>query len=162
MTSTTIDRPKARKRALRKLNKAQRQRIEAAVQAMLDVLDAVDAPSEDLEENDQGGDEHDGAEPSDDEEPSLGSFDAMTDQRKSWRRAELPLVFLADDAELEHDGREPDVDDEEDDPAEDAGNAVTRLRLSSPLPPRHALRISPIAPSGLHRAVSADACARSP
>jgi hypothetical protein len=76
---------------------------------MIDALDAMDAPAEDLEENDQGGDEHDGREPDVDEEPSLGSFDRMTDQRKSWR------VYgrFGLDCEHKHDGREPDADGEE-------------------------------------------------
>jgi hypothetical protein len=123
----TIDRPKARKRALRKLNAEQRRRIEAAVEAMIAALDAIDGDADlepslgyqpgrhvDLE------DEHDGREPPEDEEPSLGSFDRMTDQRKSWRQAELPAVWLATDAEHDRSDYEDGGDRERDD-AEESG-----------------------------------------
>jgi hypothetical protein len=124
----TIDRPKARKRALRKLNAAQRRRIEVAVEAMIEALNEIDG-DENLEPSlgYQPGrhvdveDEHDGREPdTDGEEPSLGSFDRMTDQRKSWRQAEIP-GFRGVDAE--HDpaeGREGD-DERERDEAEESG-----------------------------------------
>jgi hypothetical protein len=178
MTDTpTIDRPRSRKRALRRLNAAQRRRIEAAVQAMIDALDAIDAPAEDLEEVDHGGpgdeddepalgwtdaesagagfnygaaisgqedepslgslavyelvsqaswahgrnndaeDEHDGREPDVDDEPSLGSFDRMTDQTKSWFQSARAMWFWVD---AEDDPAEREGEDErEQDPAED-------------------------------------------
>ena len=37
-------------------------------------------------DRDEREDEHDGCEPDEDGEPSLGSFDQMTDQRHSWRQ----------------------------------------------------------------------------
>jgi hypothetical protein len=126
MTSTTIDRPRARKRALRKLNAAQRQRIEAAVEAMIEALNEIDG-DENLEPSlgYQPGrhvdveDEHDGREPEDDSEQSLGSFDRMTDQRKSWRQAEIP-GFRGVDAEADPaEGREGDDEREG-----DTGNLV--------------------------------------
>jgi hypothetical protein len=59
-------------------------------------------------------DEFDGCEPGEDEEPSLGAFDRMLNQTKSWRHAEIPGVHW-DDAE--HDpaeGREGDDERERD------------------------------------------------
>jgi hypothetical protein len=146
-----------------------RRRIERAVERLITALDALDAPAEDLEETDppegpdpdaepslgsntntyQGAwatgsaddreDEHDGAEPSEDGEPLLGSFDRMTDQRKSWRQRE-GNAFCGLDAEADDSDREPSLgsvtsgwgsdrhsqedwagggrDDREDDPAE--------------------------------------------
>jgi hypothetical protein len=123
----TIDRARGRKRALRKLNAAQRLRIEAAVEAMIEALNEIDGdenlePSLGYQPNGHVDleDEHDGAEPGEDEEPSLGSFDRMTDQRKSWRVAEVP-GFHGDDAELDPaEGREGD-DERERDEAEESG-----------------------------------------
>jgi hypothetical protein len=64
----------------------------------------ADSPQGDLE------DEHDGSEPPEDAEPSLGSFDRMTDQSQSWRQRGEYQTGL--------DREEEDCDKEEDDPEE--------------------------------------------
>jgi len=56
-------------------------------------------------------DEHDGAEPPEDAEPSLGSFDRMVDQTKSWD----PKV---EDLYSSSDNEQDDCDAEDDDPEE--------------------------------------------
>ena len=81
-------------------------RIEEAIERLVEILDAFDAPAEDLEPSlgscnaewipQTSGlrpvdrldleDEHDGAEPDEEGEPSLGSLDAVTDQRQSYRQ----------------------------------------------------------------------------
>jgi hypothetical protein len=87
---------------------------------MIEALDSLDAPGEDLEENDQGGDEHDGAEPDVDDEPSLGSFNRMVNQERSYRQRQ-GRSFFYDDAEHDPaDSREGD-DEREGDPAEQSG-----------------------------------------
>jgi hypothetical protein len=56
------------------------------------------------------GDEHDGREPQEDDEPSLGSFDGMVSQLSSWKQR--AGWFAGSDREQD------DCDDEEDDPEE--------------------------------------------
>ena len=51
-------------------------------------LDNFDAPGEDLEEDDPGGEG--GPNGIVDDEPSLGSFNGMINQEKSWRQREVP------------------------------------------------------------------------
>ena len=52
--------------------------------------------------------EYDGAEQEDDSEPSLGSFDRMTDQSKSWRmHYGLTTAWACVDAELDRSDYEP-------------------------------------------------------
>lgn len=66
----------------------------------------------------QEDDSHDGREPDVCDEPSLGSFDRLIDQHHGWRQtAGSARTWLSHgncDAELEHSGREPDVDREPD------------------------------------------------
>jgi hypothetical protein len=57
-------------------------------------------------------DEHDGAEPPEDAEPSLGSFDRMLDQTKSWDMRTDDGFFSSSDCEQD------DCDKEDDDPEE--------------------------------------------
>lgn len=64
--TTDRPKPKARRRPLRKIDAAMRQRIEAAIERMIEALDAIDAPGEDREEEEEG----DGYA---DDEPSLGA-----------------------------------------------------------------------------------------
>jgi hypothetical protein len=114
MKSSTLPRrstlaPKPRRRPLR-LKPTERQRIEDAIERLVEILDAFDAPDDEKEPSlgsigststaewvpqtrwsqaDDGADledEHDGAEPNEDGEPSLGSLDAMPDQRQSYRQ----------------------------------------------------------------------------
>jgi hypothetical protein len=65
-----------------------------------------DSGTKDLE------DEHDGAEPPDDAEPSLGSFDRILDQTTSWDMRIDDCVFSSSDCEQD------DCDAEDDDPEE--------------------------------------------
>jgi hypothetical protein len=107
MTDTlTLPKPKARRP--RKIDAALRQRIEHAVEAMIEALNALDAPTEDLEEGDEGGDQHDDGEPDEDGEPSLGSVGVHElSSQSNWSAGGT------DDREGdEHDGAEPDVDNE--------------------------------------------------
>jgi hypothetical protein len=105
----TTNRPKPKRRVLRKIDAAMRQRIEAAIERMIEALDAIDAPGEDREEDEEGdeleinegedleGDELDSLEVADleisgeadgdrgdcvDDEPSLGSLDRRMSQTK--------------------------------------------------------------------------------
>ena len=82
-----------------------RQRMEQAVERILSVLDTLDAPDEDLQ--DGGDDELTG-----DEEPSLGWTSSTRQGGDQWT-GPLHSVMLYD-VEAEHDGREPDVDNEPD------------------------------------------------
>jgi hypothetical protein len=135
--STTIERPRARKpRALRKITAAQRRRIEEAVERMIAALDEIDATAEDLEPSlgssethpspyyttndasdhqegwsrgrrDDREEEHDGAEPDVEDEPSLGSVATHEHiSQATWSQGDT------NELEDQHDGREPDVEDE--------------------------------------------------
>ena len=67
-------------------------------------------------------DEHDGAEPDVDGEPSLGAFDRVIDQSKSWTQRLGPSTWhAAIDAELD------DADREDDDPAGDIADLEPSL-----------------------------------
>jgi hypothetical protein len=92
-------------------------RKEAAheIERLIALLDRLDAPGTDLEP-----DEDD--EPQGDEEPSLGSVDNAANQEKWAPSGSYGLRDI--DLEEQHDGREPDVDDEEDDPGEDADTGI--------------------------------------
>jgi hypothetical protein len=85
---------------MRRPSHAMRQRIENAIQAMIDALDALGPDPEmepslgSLSDDDNQGfwgwsdhtdreGEHDGCEPQGDEEPSLGSFNRMLNQEHS-------------------------------------------------------------------------------
>jgi len=138
--STTTQRPKTR-RPRRAIDTKLRRRIETAVERLLAALDADDAAA--------GSDGE--AEPEADPEPSLGAT-AAVDQRDGWRPAprRLRAAFAAgdvepslgsvnaalegrsqatwaagntDDREDEHDGAEPDTDEE---PSLGASNAVNQ------------------------------------
>ena len=78
-------------------------RCRSLVTTLIDVLDEID-PDPELED--------DVREDVGDDEPSLGSFDRMMDQSKSWRTQSL-WAFPAVDAEQD------DCDREDDDPNED-------------------------------------------
>ena len=94
-----------RERALRRVAKLRRKASDE-IDRLLAFLDASDPyVSTELEQED-GDDEPEGH-----EEPSLGSFDRMTDQSKAWRQQSL-WAFPAVDAEVD------DCDREEDDPDE--------------------------------------------
>ena len=98
---------------------AQRKRMESAVELLIAALDALDVTVEDIEDDDPGEepgdeepslgwtyaearkgvpfqgpsystdleDEHDGREPDEDQEPSLGAFEQLTDRRHSWKHS---------------------------------------------------------------------------
>jgi hypothetical protein len=115
----TIEKVRVRSRAQRReIDAKLRARIEATVERMISALDAFDALTEDLEETDEDG-------PGEDDEPSLGSQERHP-ARSPWgfvgydsRDNQGDQTFWAngnrggDDREGdEHDGREPDVDDE--------------------------------------------------
>ena len=96
---------RARERALRRVAKLRRKASDE-IERLLAFLDASDPyVSTELEQED-GNDEPEGH-----EEPSLGSFDRITDQSKAWRQQSL-WAFPAVDAEAD------DCDREEDDPDE--------------------------------------------
>jgi hypothetical protein len=104
-----FDPPQFRKR--RALDAKLRARIEAAVEKLIETLDAAEDTDQDKANDDDPIDD-------DEREPSLGSTDNARDQTHS-----APPGGWDEDCEGdEHDGREPDVDDEEDDPSEDNGD----------------------------------------
>lgn len=115
--ATVLTRPKPRRR--RKIDAAMRQRIEAAIEAMINTLDALEAPTEDREEDDDGGSGSSSG--NEDDEPSLGSSDKTWNQTR-WADGcgDRDLEHSDDDFEVcesdfeddSHDGCEPDVDDE--------------------------------------------------
>jgi hypothetical protein len=79
----TTERPKAKRRPLRKVDAAMRQRIEVAIDRMIEALDALDAPMEDAEPEDEGGDDDLEGDGDPDDEPSLGASDSV-DQVGAW------------------------------------------------------------------------------
>jgi hypothetical protein len=84
-------------------------RARSLVTTLIDVLDAID-PDPELED--------DVRENVGDDEPSLGSFDRMTDQSKSWRTQTI-WAFPAVDAELDDADREDcDPNEAKDQPLE--------------------------------------------
>lgn len=110
-----------RRRPLRKINAAMRQRIELAIQTMIDALDALDAPAEE-------GDELDKLEASDleiageadgshgdcvDDEPSLGSLDGRVSQKR-WGLADRRDYEWYAMADREQDEAENDEAEHED------------------------------------------------
>jgi hypothetical protein len=113
-----FDPPQFRKR--RALDAKLRERIEAAVEKLIETLDATEDTDTDTQNDDY---------PIDDNElePSLGSTDNARDQTK-WAP---PGSWNEDREGDEHDGREPDVDDEEDDPGEDNGDTEPSLGWTS-------------------------------
>jgi hypothetical protein len=99
----------AAKRPRRIIDAALRGRIEKAVETLIAALDLTEADP-DLEENGDSDADHS------DEEPTLGSFDRMTDQGKSWRQHEGPgRAWGADDVEQDDCDREDNGDREPDD-----------------------------------------------
>jgi hypothetical protein len=93
------------RRKLRKITPALRRRIEKTVEQLIEALDSMDAPAEDLEDTAD-------AEPSGDEdEPSLGAAN-LGELRSQENWAGPRQNAYAVDCEDEHDGSEPDVDDE--------------------------------------------------
>ena len=99
MTDTPVlTKPRTRRRPLRKIDAAMRQRIEAAIERMIEALDAVEAPVEDREPEDEGDGEVD-------DEPSLGAAETMN-QSRSWSYGQNPA---RDDCEQQdEDGDELD------------------------------------------------------
>ena len=83
-----------------------RRRMELAVEQLIGALDAIDAPSEDMEDGDEDV-------TGEDNEPSLGSFDRMIDQSKSWHQR-CGAWWPGIDCELDN------SDDEDSDPAEES------------------------------------------
>ena len=77
-------------------------RCRSLIDTLIDVLDEID-PDPDLEEDDR--------EEVGDDEPSLGSFDRMTDQDMSWRQRLRDIP--------EYDAEQDDCDSEDADPDED-------------------------------------------
>lgn len=110
-----------------------RRRAMDAVDHLIALLDALDAETEDREPDVDGGEADDADAEEDDPgeddgtaEPSLGALERhpSTPSFSHHFRSEdgRQLAWAAGstfDAEEEHDGREPDVDDEEDDPGEE-------------------------------------------
>jgi hypothetical protein len=96
--------------------KAIRKEAAQEIERLIALLDRLD-PDPDLEDN--GDNDADLSE----EEPSLGSIDNFTNQEK-WTGGHAVAHGRDADLEDEHDGREPDADDEEDDPAEDDDTGI--------------------------------------
>ena len=96
--------------------------MERAVERLLSALDALDATTDDRKPDDdeaflgalelmRGGDqrnwtaganddredEHDGAEPCDESEPSLGSFDRLMHQVHTWTERDVPGAYVSVD-----------------------------------------------------------------
>jgi hypothetical protein len=160
LPALAIPKPKVRRR-LRKLDAAMRRRIETAIDQMIDALDALDAPQEDLEDDDPGGTREKGSGLEEDDEPSLGSTEAfshvtawkvssiqvaygycdgeLTLGRRDafWNQTFRPAAFgsLVDQIEAEHDGCEPDCDDE------DGGDDEPSLGSSEPIEPPLGARV---------------------
>ncbi len=88
-----------------------RRRMELAVEQLIDALDAIDASAEDAEETDEDG-------PGEDLEPSLGSFDRITNQGDAWRQGSGGWHAFEVDAEKD------DCDKEDSDPAEDSDTGI--------------------------------------
>lgn len=82
-----------------------RLRSRELIESLVNFLDVADG-NPDLEECDDDGE-------GEDAEPSLGSFDRMMDQSKSWRTSNV--VWINPGSDLEQD----DCDAEDSDPAED-------------------------------------------
>src|SRR5581483_7679648 len=102
---------RTRQKAIRRVSKL-RQKASAEIERLILFLDASDpyvmTELEDASEGEGETCEDEGADIENDGEPSLGFLDHQTNQ--STRRL---CQGLADDREDEHDGREPDVDDED-------------------------------------------------
>jgi hypothetical protein len=114
--------PKSRRKPLR-INRQRIQRMEAIVEGLLRLLDEVEGDVDtedngDAEPEESGYGDEDGMSVEQDGEPSLG----WTDYEARYGRYADQWGY-ATDGEEEHDGREPDCDDEEDDPGEDNGDA---------------------------------------
>jgi hypothetical protein len=73
--------PKPKRRGRTKITAAARRRIEDAVERLIEVLDAVEAPLEDLEDDSEDEDREGPAD--EDDEPSLGSTEAVN-QARAW------------------------------------------------------------------------------
>ena len=87
MTETrTTERPRAKRRPLRKIDAAMRRRIEAAIERMIETLDALDAPVEDREPEEEG---DGGGYGTVDDEPSLGAAESIN-QVRSWSGDQNP------------------------------------------------------------------------
>lgn len=118
--------PKPRRKPFR-MSRERRARLEAAVDGLLHLLDVLDGDSDD-EEN---GDLEQNTGPSsadecelDPAEPWLGWTNGINQASRGWH-GEPPmsgeLAYAVEDGEQEHDGREPDADNEPD--YEDADSA---------------------------------------
>jgi hypothetical protein len=94
-----------RERALRRVAKLRRKASDE-IDRLLAFLDASDPYASTELEQDDGNDEPEGH-----DEPSLGSFDRMMNQEKSWRRGSL-RDFPAVEAEVDDSDREDDDPDE--------------------------------------------------
>ena len=104
----------ARKSRKIRIRRDQRQRMETAIEHLIAACDALDGDDADLEEDDYGGGNVED-EPHDsdfDDEPSLGSFDRITDQRNSYKQRPAvngDFYFPGEDREADPSESEPSL-----------------------------------------------------